>query len=580
MRVDNKSESRYIKLFIIMLIKTLIIFGVEETKFSGSGDFRGVQLGDVVAILSEESGKNIIADEKVKDRVVDIYFKQGENLGRVLNFIAISNGLRLQKIDESSYIFRDGKGEGGSITGVVKLQGYHGGIDGVKVTLLNSGIGETYTEYGGKYVINDVLSGNYMIKFEKNGFFTEGELIYIDDKDKNKKIDIFLIKNKGGKFEKEIDEKGSRDIEEFRNNSSRVHVESDSKITERITLVNVSSDEVKKLLDSTLNSEVTVTSFPKLNLLLIKGGSNLVKIAIDIARDMDIHMKQVRIAAQTLEITDNLFENLGFSWVYQSGSLKELPQANPEPGSPEPNPPIAIDSGGNNVGILNSNFADGIGSTINIMRFFNNKNDFLNFSINLLQGTTDAVVSAIPSIIVLNGETGKFDITEETLVSYKTTNFRTGDDNQTNTEPITGTAGIILDVIPIIKSDNSIFLKINVEVSNFTGNSNTITAQGGYNPKVTRKLSTTVSVKDGDTIFIGGMKSTSSNNFSNQIPFLGDLPIIGVLFKNRGTANRLKDLYIKLKVDIVDSEEAKKELDYSEFKQINENKKTKKIFQF
>ncbi len=259
--------------------------------------------------------------------------------------------------------------------------------------------------------------------------------------------------------------------------------------------------------------------------------------------------------------------------------MKDLPKASPLPGEPINGIERTISSSGTNTGILNVKGGDGLGTNINFVKFFNDKNDFLNFSINLLQGTTDATVSAIPSIIVLNGEIGKFDITEETLVSYKTTNVYVGDENQINTEPITGNAGIILEVTPIIKTDNSILLKIDVEVSNFTGNSSTITAQGGYNPKVTRKLSTTVTIKDKDTIFIGGMKSASSSSYNSQVPFFADLPLVGPLFKSKGVTNNIKDLYIKLKVDIVDSEEAKEEIDYSQFKMMEiHDKNYKKIF--
>ena len=566
---------KIIKIFFMYIIFSFHVIGgeIDNIKFQEELNFKGLELNDVVAILTEESGVTILADRKIKDKMIDLYFLKGEKLGKVLNLIANTNNLKLQKTGNGTYIFQEGSEGGNSLSGIVRLSGYNAGVDDVKITVLNSGLVETYTEYGGKYIINNLLPGSYIVKFEKNGYYTEGEFITIGDKDKNKKLDILLVKN-----DKEIEIKGTPKLKESVYNS-KLHIESDDKVTEKITLVNISSDEVKKILESTLNSDVVITSFPKLNILLIKGQPNLVRIAKDIAQDMDVQMKQVRIAAQTLEITDNLFENLGFSWAYQSGSLKDLPKASPLPGEPINGIERTISSSGTNTGILNVKGGDGLGTNINFVKFFNDKNDFLNFSINLLQGTTDATVSAIPSIIVLNGETGKFDITEETLVSYKTTNVYIGDENQINTEPITGNAGIILEVTPIIKTDNSILLKIDVEVSNFTGNSSTITAQGGYNPKVTRKLSTTVTIKDKDTIFIGGMKSASSSSYNSQVPFFADLPLVGPLFKSNGVTNNIKDLYIKLKVDIVDSEEAKEEIDYSQFKMMEiHDKNYKKIF--
>lgn len=565
---------KILKIFIIYFIFNLQLIGgdIERINFKESLNFKGVELSEVAAILSEESGVTILVDEKIKSRIIDLYFLKDENLGRVLNLISSTNSLKLNKISEETYIFQEGSLTSNSLSGIIKISGYNAGIDGVKISVLNSGVIETFSSYGGKYIINNLLPGAYIVKFEKEGFYTEGEFINIDDKEKLKRLDLSLIKN-GEKIKFSRERAGDNNAI-----TSRTHIESDDKVTEKITLVHVNSDEVKKILDSTLNSEVIVSSFTKLNILLIKGEPNIVRVAKEIVRDMDIQMKQVRIAAQTLEITDNLFENLGFSWVYQSGSLKDLPKGVTLPGQTI-NLNETVDSNGKSIGILNEKVGDGLGSTIKFVKFFNNKNEFLNFSINLLQGTTDAIVSAIPSIIVLNGEKGKFDITEEALVSYKTTSVNTGNENQINTEPITGNAGIVLEVTPIIKIDNSILLKIDVEVSNFIGNSTTITSKGGYNPKVTRKLSTTVKINDKDTIFIGGMKSASSSAYKSQIPFLAELPLVGALFKSKGITNNIKDLYIKLKVDIVDSEEAKQEINYSNFKMMEiHDKNYGKIF--
>lgn len=567
--------TNFLKMLTIYIIFNFQIIGssIEKIKFQESLNFKGVELSEVVAILSEETGVTILSEEKIKGRTIDLYFLKGENLGRVLNLISSTNSLKLNKINENTYIFQEGNLISNSLSGVIKISGYNTGIDGVKISVLNSGVIETFSSYGGKYIVNNLLPGSYIVKFEKEGFYTEGEFINIDDKEKIKRLDLNLIKN-GDRIES-----FSEKIQSNSQSVSRTHIESDEKITEKITLIHINSDEVKKILDSTLNSEVTVSSFTKLNILLIKGEPNIVRVAREIVRDMDIQMKQVRIAAQTLEITDNLFENLGFSWAYQNGSLKDTPKATQLPGQARDSNSNAIDSNGKSIGILNEKVGDGLGSTVKFIKFFNNKNEFLNFSINLLQGTTDALVSAIPSIIVLNGETGRFDITEETLVSYKTTSVNTGKESQVNTEPITGNAGIILEVTPIIKIDNSILLKIDVEVSNFIGNSSTITSKGGYNPKVTRKLSTTVKIKDKDTIFIGGMKSASSSAYKSQVPFFADLPIIGTLFKSKGITNNIKDLYIKLKVDIVDSEEAKEEINYSQFKMMEiHDKNYGKIF--
>lgn len=533
---------------VVVILKLSYSDEIDDIIFNNPLDLQGVTLSEATTIISEESGVNIVVEGKIKDKVIETHFLAGKTLGEVLNTLVLINSLKLTKISEKNYMIHEVVYGRGSLSGIVKLKGYNTGIDGVKVTLINSGSLSGYTDYGGKYVINNILPGNYIVKFEKKGFRKEGEFLSIKDGEINKVLDMSITRD--GELIQSIMEKN---IEQ----ENKVYIESGEKITEKITLININSDEVKQILDKTLNSEIVVTSVPKLNIILLKGESNAVRVAKEISRELDEQLKQVRIAAQTLEITDSLFENLGFSWAYQSGSLKDSSS-----GSSEDNP---IESNGSSIKTVKDPITGMVGTSMDFIRFFNDKNDFLNFSINMLKGTSDATVSAIPSILVVNGEVGRFDIIEETLVSYKTVSTSTGGDTQLNTEPITGEAGIILEVTPIIKKDNSILLKIAVEVSNFLGNPSTITSEGGYNPKISRKLSTIVTIDNGDTIFIGGMKSISSNNTNSKVPFLGDIPYIGEAFKTKGSNNKVKDLYIKLKVDVVNSKEAKKELDYKEF---------------
>lgn len=532
-----------VKKIILFLLIFIQVFSKEpkDIIFEDELDLQGLTLQEVGVILEKESGIGIIVSESLRERGIDLHFLPGKNLQEILDTIAISSSLRVSKTGENNYYFYEKIKGRGSLGGKVRIKGYEAGLDGVKVTVLNGGVNSTYTDYGGKYLIDNIVPGSYLVKFEKKGYFREGEFITLKDGESGKNLDLDLKRDKKEGVREPTVEKGM--------GQGRTFVESGEIVTEKVELININSDEVKKILDSTFSNELIVTSVPKLNTLLLKGGGNSVRIGGEIARDMDSKLKQVRIAAQTLEITDNLFENLGFSWVYQRGSLKEGD----------------INSNGDNIKNYKDPVSGIIGTGLNFIRFFSDKNKFLNFSIDMLKGTSDATVSAIPSILVINGETGRFDIVEETLVSYKTTSTSISGDTQRNTEPIKGEAGIILQVTPIIKKDDTILLKIDVEVSNFLGNLANITSEGGYNPKITRKLSTTVTVDNKDTIFIGGMKSVSSNSTNSKIPVLGDIPYLGRLFQSKSENRKIKDLYIKLKVEIVSSKDAKEEMSYKEF---------------
>lgn len=537
------------QMMVIFFILSTFILAMEQKEyiFQEQLNFQGLSLQEVGVILESESGVGIIVNEKIMDKKINNQISNGKKLDEVLEIIALSNELRITKNGENSYyIYEQVKGRG-TLSGRVKLLNSDTGIEGVKVTILSGEINSTYTDSGGRYIVNNLLPGTYLVKYEKKGFLNEGEFVTIKGEEKTESINIFLKReDKIGDMEK-TRKQSEEKTDLFK---SKAYSQTGESVTEKIELINITSEEAKKVLESIFSKELVVTTIPKLSTILVKGDRDSVKIAKEIINDTDIKIKQVRIAAQTLEITDNLFEKLGFSWVYQSGSLKD----------------DEYQRNGGKIGTIPNPIDGLVGVGVKFIRFFSNKDQFLNFSIDMLKGTSDAVVSAIPSILVVNGEEGKFNIVEETLVSYRTTSTSGNGDLQRNTEPIKGEAGIILKVTPIIRRDNSILLKIEVEVSNFLGNLTSITSEGGYNPKITRRLSTTVMINNKDTIFIGGMKSVSSNKTNSKIPILGDIPYIGKVFQHNSESEKIKDLYIKLKVEVVTSKEAREEMDYSDFK--------------
>jgi len=96
-------------------------------------------------------------------------------------------------------------------------------------------------------------------------------------------------------------------------------------------------------------------------------------------------------------------------------------------------------------------------------------------------------------------------------------------------------AGITLEISPTISASNYLRLKIALEVSNFEG-----AFTGSIPPpKTTRNLDTIVNVPDGDTMVIGGIIVDNKTAERDQVPLLGDLPLVGVLFRSTAdTADR------------------------------------------
>lgn len=587
---------------IILMIWSLTLQGnMRGITFNEPTNFRGMTISDALAIITEDTGVNFVVEESFKTKVIDNSFVGGESLEEMVNIMATTNGMRVREIGSNIFIL-EGKATAGntgasSIVGMVKTSNFGVGIDGAKVTILNSGVQPVMTTFGGKFIINNILPGTYIMKVERTGYETEGDFITIGKDDKSINIDMYRSGEK---------------IEAARAEASRSRVlgtvqgtNGKNTVTEQINLLNINADEARTVLMSLMQDQVGSTTthtteervlthgnteiprvaditrdnntiirslenfraipVVKQNMLIVSGTPDQVRVAKSLVQILDKQSKQVRIAAQVIEITDNLFENLGFSWAYSSGSLRPGSVGNPN----YPDDKVPVNPGGSNGnGANNSNgVQQGIGNVfplgLDFFRFFNGKNDFLNFSINMLQATQDAVVSAIPSILVVNGETGMFKVTDESIVSYDAdiseSNFKTYTANL-------GEAGVILNVTPVIRDDDSIQLKIKVEVSKFLADATAAKpAEGFANPKSQRVIETIVNVNNGDTIFIGGMKSASVNNGRSKVPFLGDIPIMGELFKSTDVGNKVNDLYVKLKIDIANHDMVQQEPDLRGF---------------
>lgn len=110
--------------------------------------------------------------------------------------------------------------------------------------------------------------------------------------------------------------------------------------------------------------------------------------------------------------------------------------------------------------------------------------------------------------------------------------------------------GTKLYVTPSIKRDGHVLLKIRPEVSSV---SETVTATGGTRIPIvsTTEAETTVLVKSGVTLIIGGLIDNKDDQQDNRVPLLGDLPIVGAPFRSRSTTKKKSELVVFLTPQII-----------------------------
>jgi general secretion pathway protein D len=168
--------------------------------------------------------------------------------------------------------------------------------------------------------------------------------------------------------------------------------------------------------------------------------------------------------------------------------------------------------------------------------------------IEALRGVGKTDLLSNPRITCVDGQEAR--ILVGSTIPYKT--FDTREDQgvlKTFEKVVTVEVGVKLNVMPIINDDGFITMKIRPEVSEVTSFIDNV-------PVIDKSESeTTVMVKDGATIVIGGLIKDQNIVTENQVPVLGSLPVLGFPFRSKSTRKAKTELVILLQPRIISGDE-------------------------
>lgn len=177
------------------------------------------------------------------------------------------------------------------------------------------------------------------------------------------------------------------------------------------------------------------------------------------------------------------------------------------------------------------------------------------------QGDVEAISN--PKVMTLNNQPAL--ITVGTEYFYKIQNSTilpgaaSGQTQTTQNEEVNSIfAGVLLDITPEISNDNTITLKINPSISQTRiklNSDETAQQQRSMPPDLDRRqLASVVTVKDGNSIVIGGLIDKSESMHTNKVPLLGDIPGLGYLFKYEEKQIDTTELVIVIQPHIIKKE--------------------------
>ncbi|OGF13122.1 MAG: hypothetical protein A2W00_05435 [Candidatus Eisenbacteria bacterium RBG_16_71_46] len=270
-----------------------------------------------------------------------------------------------------------------------------------------------------------------------------------------------------------------------------------------------------------------------------KGGNRLIVVTSpriiaqigEVVAQLDVPAKQVMLEARVVEVATDDTKKLGIDWDLLNRQGFIIVEGTPAPSAPDVLP--------DELPYINST-----PGTKNVykLRDVSRQAKAFQVALDLLIREGNARVLANPKIATLNGHEASMLIGSRIPFVVTGTVFAGGGAapvQQIQQEEV----GVKLRITPLINADGYITTIINPEVSS-------VTAFKGENNDLpviaTRQASTTVRLKDGNSVIIGGLLSEEKTTTITKVPLLGSIPGLGYLFQHQSLVTSKKDLVIEV----------------------------------
>jgi pilus assembly protein CpaC len=261
---------------------------------------------------------------------------------------------------------------------------------------------------------------------------------------------------------------------------------------------------------------------------------------------------QVNLRVRVAEVDRTVTKELGINWeaVTRPGSFVfGLATGNPVVGIPgssggaltplggAPIVPTALTVNGTAVGLLNRNPGLGGTTTDSISAGFNNSRNLLDAVIDALDQNGLVTILAEPNLTAMSGETASFLAGGEFPIIIPG-----GTLGQTTVE--FKQYGVSLAFTPVVLANGQITMRVRPEVSELS-NAGAVEISGTNIPGITtRRTETSIELSSGQSFAISGLLQNNNTDSINKVPGLGDLPVLGPLFRSTQFQHNESELVI------------------------------------
>lgn len=284
-----------------------------------------------------------------------------------------------------------------------------------------------------------------------------------------------------------------------------------------------------------LSSAGSVIEDFRTNSLIVTDTPNRMNVIAQVIASLDVRVPQVMLEVEMLDVSKNAVDKIGFKFGQTPFKVA-----------------ITGATASNALGFpfqswSKTFFTDSNRGTLAI------NSDSYSAQLDFLRTLTDTKYLARPRLLTLNNETAEIRIaTKEAIGVTQSQSGAGGSTGVTVAISERAETGVILRITPQINVETGeVTMFIYPKVSEATASTLT-SALGSFRDPEERSTKTLVRVRDGETVALGGLIRTEYTNIITKLPILGDIPIIGALFRHRGggTTDSPKDKVRELLVFI------------------------------
>ena len=311
---------------------------------------------------------------------------------------------------------------------------------------------------------------------------------------------------------------------------------------------------------SSQKRNISIEAHKDTNTLVITAQPDMLRSLEAVIRQLDVRRAQVLIEAIIVEVFESDGVNLGVQWFHEEGGFTQFNNgpaaissvaaaakaAESKPGTVgstviSENGAVTKNPDGPDIEGDYNLLAQVLGS-VNGMMFGILKNDW-GAVIQAVSADTNSNILATPSITTLDNEEAHFLVGQEVPIITGST---TGSNNNNPFQTVDRQeVGIKLKVTPQVNEGTGVQLTIEQEVSSVSG------ATGVDISINKREIKTTVMADNGATVILGGLIDEDVQESVQKVPLLGDLPILGHLFKSTSNTKRKRNLMVFLRPTII-----------------------------